>query len=246
MHDLAVSTNPFDWDAITGRRRRNLPHIVQPGVIYFLTFRLADSIPQERIAAWHGEYERWLAANPPPHAPDQQREARKLGIWRIEQFLDNGHGACVLQSPATQDIAESTLLHCDGSDYWLGDYVIMPNHLHVLVRLGDRFSLADAAGPWRSVSAHKINRLLRRRGRLWQDEPFDHIVRNARQLARIRRYIQNNPAKLRPGAARLGCGSLFTRDTPHRGTPAPGAASRPAPTPPFHTEIEDPHSPQLT
>ena len=60
---------------------------------------------------------------------------------------------------------------------------------------------------WKSFTAHELNMLLGRRGTVWQDESFEHIVRSAEQLFYFRKYIAENPSKacLKSGY-RLGCG----------------------------------------
>lgn len=204
----------FDWEALFSRRRRNLPHFCQAGAAYFITFRLGDSIPQTRLDFWRWQYERWLQSHPPPHAEAELQQIKELGIRRVERFLDRGHGACLLREPPAQDALETPMRNRDRVDYELGDYVIMPNHVHVLFRPLRRVELGDLLGPWRSLSAKQINEMNGRRGTLWQDECFDHIVRNPDFLLRFRRYIHNNPAKCRRGTARYGCGSMFSSPLP--------------------------------
>jgi hypothetical protein len=49
---------------------------------------------------------------------------------------------------------------------------------------------------WKSFSANKINKMTGSRGPMWHRESFDHIVRNASQLARIEQNIRDNPKSL--------------------------------------------------
>ncbi len=165
-------------------------------------------MPAGRLQTWRLERDRWLTCNPPPHTPEQEREFRSLWTVRIENWLDAGHGSCLLRCPETQAIVEGVMRYGDGSMYGLGDYVIMPNHVHVLVRLSDGIELSDVTGIWKATSARRINRLLSRTGRLWQDESFDHVVRDEAALWRFVKYIRDNPRKLPPGSTRLGRGSL--------------------------------------
>jgi REP element-mobilizing transposase RayT len=91
--------------------------------------------------------------------------------------------------------------HFDGKRYLLGDYIIMPNHIHVLIVPGENHPLGKILQSWKSFSAKAINRKMARTGALWQKESFDHIIRNREQLNRLREYIAENPvkAKLRDG-----------------------------------------------
>ena len=85
----------------------------------------------------------------------------------------------------------------------------MPNHVHVVVRPVEGHSLKEILHSWKSFTSHKLNELLGRQGKLWQDESFDCIVRTGAQLDKIAFYIQENPAKagLKQGEFRIGFGS---------------------------------------
>jgi len=77
----------------------------------------------------------------------------------------------------------------------------MPNHVHVLVMPLKNIGLCKVLHTWKSFTANPINRILQRRGKLWQSESYDHILRSPEAFQRIREYILNNPvkAKLREG-----------------------------------------------
>jgi hypothetical protein len=74
-------------------------------------------------------------------------------------------------------------------------------------------TLSKVLHSWKSFTSHQIGKTLRRAGELWQDESFDHIVRDEQHLARFSRYIAENPnkARLASGIFRLG-GGLATRE----------------------------------
>ncbi len=190
--------------------RRDLPHLVQGNVVYFVTFRLHDSIPRAKLAQWAEELRRWHSANSPPHTPQQVEAFAELGYRRIERWLDRCDGTCPLREPAVQQVVAACLEYRDRQDYWLGDYAIMPNHVHALVQIAPPHALKEIARTWCGVTTHRINRLLGRRGTLWQGEPFDHIVRNEESLARIRGYIRENGRRLPVHSWRYSTGSLFS------------------------------------
>ncbi|MGD0348965.1 MAG: helicase C-terminal domain-containing protein [Verrucomicrobiota bacterium] len=199
---------PFDPDAPVGIYGRHLPHWRQSSATYFVTFRLADSIPQDRLRQWERELAEWLKKNPEPHSTAQKAEFHERFTERFQRWLDAGMGECVLRRPEISTVVEGALCHFDGERYVLGHYVIMPNHVHVVVRPVQGNLLKDIAHSWKSFTAHKLNEMLGRTGQLWQDESFDCIVRNALQLEKIGFYIRENPPKagLRPGEFRLGAG----------------------------------------
>jgi type I restriction enzyme R subunit len=96
-------------------------------------------------------------------------------------------------------VADS-LLHFDGDRYDLTDFVIMPNHVHLLAAFPDEQAMLEQCDSWKQYTATKLNRALGRKGQFWQADGFDHLVRSLDQFARLRRYVANNPhqAKLSP------------------------------------------------
>ncbi len=171
----------------------NLPHWRQENVTYFVTFRLADSIPKEKLRCWLKEREGWLQRHPEPHNAEERAEFWKLFPAQFHRWLDAGFGRCVCAQLGVAEIVSGALQHFDGDRYLLGEYVVMPNHVHVLVApLGER-QLSDILRSVKSYSAKRINAVLKRSGPIWQQESFDHIVRSPAQLERIVQYIRDNP-----------------------------------------------------
>lgn len=108
---------------------------------------------------------------------------------RVEQWLDAGHGSCVLKQEAARSIMVEALHHFDGARYRLGSYAIAGNHVHVLVLpLGD-LSLSGILHSWKSFTSNAINQRIGRRGSLWQDESYDRLVRDADELRGFEEYI---------------------------------------------------------
>ncbi len=188
---------------------RHLPHWQQAGCTYFVTFRLGDSIPPAKLRQWEAQMAVWLRTHPTPHSEADRKTFDEQFTQRFHKWLDAGYGECWLRQPELSLQVESALRHFDGERCQLGHFVVMPNHVHCLVRPGMGFSLPKLLHSWKSFTAHQINTLLKHEGKLWQDESFDHIVRNETQLHRFTRYILENPLKseLKPGTFRIGCGS---------------------------------------
>jgi REP element-mobilizing transposase RayT len=188
---------------------RNLPHWRQDGATYFVTFRLSDSVPQAKLARWRREQRSWLTANPQPWSEAQQEEYSRRFPQRIEAWLDAGEGSCVLENPVAGEVVQAAMTYFDGSRYLLDQYVVMPNHVHAILTPTLDHTLSEILQSWKSFSAHEINTLLGREGRLWMDESFDHIVRTERQLLFYRNYIRENPRKARLArtAFRVGRGT---------------------------------------
>ncbi|MBA4018553.1 MAG: hypothetical protein C0483_15415 [Pirellula sp.] len=208
----------FDPDEPVDITTRRLPHWFQPGAVCFVTFRTADSMPREVLSDWLRARDEWLrrhgidAANRDWEARLQSlpiAERREFSRNYSEQFhavLDQGHGECVLRRPDLAEIVATSLRHFDGDRYDLGDFVIMPNHVHLLVAMHGDTTIDEQCKSWKKFSAAKINAALNRRGHFWQAEAFDHLIRSPEQFKYLRRYIAENPIK-----ARLKEGDYFHR-----------------------------------
>ena len=204
---------PFDLDVEVRRTRRRLPHWFQNGCTYYVTFRLADSLPRAKRDGIKKEREEWLTArgvNRMEELSDEDRRRyRHFFTEKIEVLLDNGYGACQLRDPDNAGIVGDALKFFDGERYELDAFVVMPNHVHLLVCPTAPVQLSEILGSWKRHSAREINRREERTGRpLWLDENFDHVVRSGRQLECLRGYIEQNPvvAGLREGEFLVGRG----------------------------------------
>ncbi|WP_235951682.1 transposase [Crateriforma spongiae] len=71
----------------------------------------------------------------------------------------------------------------------------MPNHVHLLASFRSQQSLIEQCDSWLHFTAKEVNRALSRKGKLWQQEPFDHLVRSPRQYEYLRNYIRLNGPK---------------------------------------------------
>ncbi len=188
----------FDRSQVT-KRSRSLPHWEMPDAIYFVTFRLACALPDDVRRAYREEVdllERQLAL---ARADDErfalEREMVRLYCRRIDACLDVGLGGCYLRQPATATLVSGALRFFEGERYELLGWVLLPNHVHVLVRPFEGHELEDIMHSWKSYTATKANRLLGRSGPFWQREYFDHIVRSDHDLCRFASYLRKNPEK---------------------------------------------------
>jgi putative DNA methylase len=161
------------------RSRGYLPHVDNLSRQQFVTFRLGDSLPRTVLEQ--------LAAEFPNEDQDSERHAR------IEAFLDSGHGTCLLRDPRCAEIVENALLHFADVRYRLIAWVVMPNHVHLLIEPLLEQRLADLVHAWKSFTAKEINRLLGRTGSLWQREYWDRYIRDMEHLQSTIAYIHTNP-----------------------------------------------------
>jgi REP element-mobilizing transposase RayT len=203
----AASTNIayFDPQQPVAELLGNLPHWRQEVVTYFVTFRLADSIPQEKLRLWQRQRDDWLKRHPEPHTHTQREEYYRLFVDRFHKWLDAGYGDCVLAMPTIRKIVADALPFFENDRYLLREWVVMPNHVHAIVTPLPGYELSETLQGWKSFTAKAINKQLGKKGTLWQKESFDHIVRRPDQLERIEHYIHNNPKHLPPDHFTLRC-----------------------------------------
>jgi hypothetical protein len=139
-----------------------VPHWQQQGAVYFVTFRLADSIPADLRARWEAERTAWLRFHPEPWIPEAEHEYHKRFSGEIERWLDAGHGSCILRRTECARIVDESLRHFDAERLALISSVVMPNHVHALFVQHPEHSLEDLLRSWKTFTARSINQLLGR------------------------------------------------------------------------------------
>ena len=213
---------PFDSRTIDRHAGSSLPQWRQDEAIYFVTFRLADSLPKPILRNWDRSRRDWLlhslelnvaktlagellepfslnveaAIAKLSDADHREYQRRFTAEWH--GFLDAGYGDCILRGQECRTVVCNALSHFDGERYELSTSVVMPNHVHALIRpLGHE--LSKITHSWKSFTAKAMNRLLEREGVVWQRESFNRIVRSQANLECYQNYIRNNPIKAKLG-----------------------------------------------
>jgi REP element-mobilizing transposase RayT len=165
--------------------RGYLPHFDAPGEIQAVTFRLADSLPQSLITSW-----KQALANTPDQAAAAKLHAKTAA------YEDAGHGSCLLRNPAHARTVQDALLHFDGDRYRLLEWVIMPNHVHVLFKPETR-ALDHIVKSWKSFTAREINKAIGAEGTLWFRDYHDRFIRDEDHYQNAKAYIRMNPVRVR-------------------------------------------------
>jgi len=218
--------------------RRNLPHLGQNGTLVFVTFRLGDSLPADKLAELEAMRKESSAPGVCGEAALTLEQVEKIDAW-----LDAGHGECLLADTKCREIVENALeffnatgttgvspvgrddlpFEINGRDarcpstgdvkprYRLHGYVVMPNHVHVLLELFEAGSLSRVLQSWKSFTAKEINRELGRSGPLWKEEYYDRLIRNGEHYQNILAYLQKNAAAARALARGRGCNGRDAR-----------------------------------
>ena len=174
----------------------NLPHWHQAGKVQFITFRLVDSLPAQVIGELRATIEEFNKIHPKPWSTEVKRLYWNTVGPVEESLLDKGHGSCLLKDKIVRDPLSDAILHYDGGEWNVMAYVIMPNHVHLLVQLIGEKPLDKLMKSVKMYAANRINKTIGRRGSLWQKESFDRLVRNHEELKHYIIYIVNTHSKV--------------------------------------------------
>ncbi len=193
--------------------KNRLPHLTPVGATFFVTFRLADALPQSVVSELEEEYinERNLfKAIRSPEANKRKIRTQQQRFLKIDSELDKGlFGECILKNKEIARLIAMEIKRFDGTLYHLLSYCIMPNHVHLIFDTSAQLTdgLLEDIIPVNYVQLGKIiktlkgktarlaNQLLGRRGTFWQKDYYDRYIRNDRQLEDVVNYIINNPIK---------------------------------------------------
>jgi putative transposase len=171
--------------------RGYLPHCDHPGLLQAITYRLADSLPVAALERMDAE----LRSLPPQRRDGERRQ-------RIEDWLDAGHGCCVLREPEAAACVVENWRHFASQRYDLIAWVVMPNHVHVLIRVYEGVSLGKIVQSWKSYTGRRIRAMMeedgcragaRRSQGVRMREYWDRYIRDEQHFESVVRYIHDNP-----------------------------------------------------
>ena len=162
--------------------RGYLPHYDDGASIQSITYRLSDSLPADVLAKLE---EQALG--------DEKRRAE------IERYLDAGHGCCILRQPDCAEAVVENWRHFDETRYCLHAWVVMPNHVHVLIAPLPGAAIGEIVQSWKSYTAKKILSHCVTdtfpQNHVWQPDCYDRFMRNERHYTATVDYIHQNPVK---------------------------------------------------
>jgi len=175
-------------------RRGKLPHWEVERGRYFVTVRLADSLPVAAIERLQ-EITRHLSATEPASA--QFVALQRRYFQTMEKYLEVGVGACWLGEPRCAEAIITELDSLAEVGVEVPHRTIMPNHWHALLVPGPacRQSLADVMKRIKGRTGKGVRTLVAGSGPVWQREWFDRWIRDETEWDRVVAYIRNNPVK---------------------------------------------------
>ena len=174
--------------------QNRLPHWQQDGCSYFITFRLADSLPQRLLDEWKEERRIWLLKHPEPWGVEIEQAYHQCFSAARERWLDAGYGECALKDSIARQAFVRSL---DQQDCEVWSFVVMPNHVHVLLSLSAALELSAFIQRLKGGSSFAINQSIGRSGKRWARDYFDRLIRDQNHFFNCARYIRRNPLKAR-------------------------------------------------
>jgi carbamoyl-phosphate synthase large subunit len=185
-----------------------------------VTFRLADSLPATVLQDWQKELDLFHKNHPQPWSFQTQRQFILRFRDTMEKWLDAGHGSCILRDPASRSIVENALKFFHGDRYILDSYVVMPNHVHVIVKPIGNHTLADILHSWKSFTAKELNKAINAEGQVWMEESYDTIIRHSEDLMDFRSYISGNTKDMPENSFGLHAPHSLVNHTRQAGSPS--------------------------
>ena len=188
-------------DGQTKYYRRNLPHYHPANATFFVTFRLAGSLPSEAIARLRAERmqdeEFLLKIEDEKVRKERMAEQHERYFNKFDEMLDKAvNSQSWLKDERVADMVAAAMCFRDKKVYDLLAYCIMPNHVHVVFTVErSGASLYKVLQSLKAYTAGEANKILHKNGAFWQHESYDHVVRDGKELERTIDYVLYNPVK---------------------------------------------------
>ena len=179
-------------------KRRKLPHWDVFNKSYFITFRLRGSLPKDVVVRLKNEKELIKAKQ---NNKEELYQFHRKEFLKIEKVLDsvkNSENAYLTRDDIAPILMNSLSFLEDKYCWRIPHFVIMPNHIHCLClddKPGKRIDKTGLFSEFKRYTAVKINKIFNRKGRVWNDENFEHWCRDYHKEESVKRYILNNPVK---------------------------------------------------
>ena len=175
-----------------------LPHYDIKYKFQFITLREYGSIPQSILKTIEDKTikfnEDFLKYNSFTHY-ERQIRIQHLRLKLFEKYQDCGYGRCLFKKKEIANIIKEALLFYNDKNYEIISWVIMPNHIHLLVYLYPNYELAKFIHYVKSITTNKIKKYIDISEKIWSNDYFDRYIRNHFHYCKTVNYIRMNPVK---------------------------------------------------
>ena len=186
-------------------KRRDIPHWDFSNARQHISFRLSDSLSQIQL----NKLKKQIEDNPPSR--------RDYYLHReIEEWINRGIGSCILSIPELARCVIDSLYCFNEERYHLYQWVVMPNHIHVLIRVFPKNPMCDIVNYWKRYTSMRFNEILTDlkssnrfpkgyidnilntfKGNYWIVDYWDVLIQNDNHFHLESKYITENPVKAR-------------------------------------------------
>ncbi len=186
------------------RYRRNLPHIQPIGGLLFVTYHVKGSIPHQQIEKWAADYECEKMQIQHSGKTDKETQLsllREQYFFKYDKYLEKQGEMHFIKDEKLAKVVANSLHFWDGKKLELICYCIMSNHVHATFQLYEHDEnekpvyLDVILKSIKQFSATACNQLLERKGKFWQEESYDRLVRDSNELHNVIEYTLDNPIK---------------------------------------------------
>ena len=178
-----------------------LPHLKREGGSFFVTFRQAGTLPKEVLLKFKQEREILLKKALAAKRPLTWAEQKELFKWYsepVDRYLDAGHGECFCKDPKIASLVANAVQFFNAQRYLLHAWTVMPNHVHAVLKPIPPHTLSKILHSWKSFTAHQMADLLKgKRPPFWQNESYNHLIRDNDDLRHYCHYTIMNPVSAR-------------------------------------------------
>jgi len=186
----------YELGRVEVHKRKRLPHWNAQHGVYNVRFSLFDALPLAVRAKIRHDADAQLAHIRAMRGDVTIAERQAIEAWmhaKTGRALDQSHGLCFMRDARIAQIVVDAIEYFDEERYRLFAWCVMPNHVHVV--MDSVLQLDNVIHSWKSYTSKEANKLLRRVGHFWQDDYYDHCIRDAAELRRTVEYVLNNPEK---------------------------------------------------
>lgn len=175
---------------------RKLPHWFQENKTMFVTFRLADSLPKNKVEEFLADRANMLKEEKRTAGNNTRKAYDIMMMRKMEYWLNNGYGNYILRREDVRNVLVEALYYYNNKEYLLHTFVVMPNHVHILLSSLTNKPINNIIGKVKEFTTFQLRKSLGINEDIWQKGIFDRILRNWDEFEKYVDYIANNPKSL--------------------------------------------------
>ncbi|MEA2105833.1 MAG: transposase [Bacteroidota bacterium] len=180
--------------------KRNLPHILPESGLFFVTFRIHNSLPLDKLVELKSEYKHEIYLTKQRIKNSKILKSRICDLYNdyfhdfdslLDQYLEEFN---LTENQNIANIIKDAIFYLNVKEYKLICFTIMPNHVHLIIYKLKK-PLFKIMQVLKGYTSREINKKLNRKGKFWHTESYDNVIRSRNELANKIKYVLDNPVK---------------------------------------------------